>query len=65
MYDAGLRVGEIVDLLDTVTTDFAVPPARARAVFGHAADRMLGHLSAGVGRDGQEFVTFYFGVEAH
>jgi hypothetical protein len=65
VYDAALRMGEIADLLDTVTTDFAVPPARTRAVFDQAADRTLGHLSAGVGRDGQEFVTFYFGVEAH
>jgi tryptophan 7-halogenase len=65
VYDAALRMGKIADLLEVVTTDFAVPPARAHAVFDHAADRMLGHLSAGVGRDGQEFVTFYFGVEAH
>jgi tryptophan 7-halogenase len=65
VYDAALRVGEVADLIDAVTADFAVPPARTHAVFGHAAGRMLGHLSAGVGRDGQEFVTFYFGVEAH
>jgi hypothetical protein len=65
VYDAGLRMRDIADLLDATATDFSIGPERAHAVFDRAADRMLGHLSAGVGRDGQEFVTVYFGVEAH
>jgi hypothetical protein len=65
VYDAGLRMGEIADLVQTTLQDFAVPQARAQAVFGRAADRALGHISAGLGRDGREFVTFYFGVESH
>jgi len=65
VYDAGLRMRDIADLVDAAVADFAVPEARARSVFGAAAGRALGHLSAGLGRDEQEFVTFYFGVEAH
>jgi hypothetical protein len=65
VYDAELRMRDISDLLETALTDFAVPKPRARLVFDRAADRALGHLSAGVGRDGQEFVTIYFGVESH
>ncbi len=65
VYDAHLRVHQIADLLDAAVHDFAVPKERAESVFGRIGDRTLGHLSAGVGRDNREFVTLYFGVEAH
>jgi hypothetical protein len=65
VYDADLHMNEIADLLDAALRDFAVPKARAQSVFEPAKDRALGHLSAGVARNGREFVTIYFGVEAH
>lgn len=65
VYDAELRIAEIADLLETAVADFAVPEARRRLVFDRAAGRTVGHLSAGLARDGREFVTIYFGVEAH
>ncbi len=65
VYDAGLRVSAIADLLAALVRDFNIPGTKAQAVFGRAADSALGHLSAGLGRDGREFVTIYFGVEAH
>jgi len=65
VYDAELRMRDVADVIDTAMTDFAVPRARAQALLDRAAERTLGHLSAGRGRDGEEFVTIYFGVEAH
>jgi hypothetical protein len=65
VYDAGLHMHDISDLVGAALSDFAVPSAQGRAVFDRVGDRTLGHLSAGVGRNGQEFVTLYFGVEAH
>jgi tryptophan halogenase len=65
VYDAELRLAEISDLIAATLEDFAVPESRVRAVFDRAADVALGHLSAGTGRDGQEFVTIYYGIEAH
>jgi hypothetical protein len=65
VYDAGLRLGDITDLLEDALRGFAVPSAQARSIFVRARDKALGHLSAGIGRDGQEFVTVYFGVEGH
>lgn len=65
VYDAELRISEIADLVETTAADFAIPAAQTQAVFGPAADRMVGHLSAGLARNGAEFVTVYFGVEAH
>jgi hypothetical protein len=65
VYDAAMRIGQIVDLIEGVMTGLSVPQAERRDVFDRAADKALGHVSAGVGRDGREFVTIYFGVEAH
>lgn len=65
LYDAGLRMEAISDLVQATLRDFAVPHAHAQAVFHRNGDRALGHISAGLGRDGKEFVTFYFGVESH
>jgi tryptophan halogenase len=65
LYDANLRLSQIVDLIDSTLMDFAAPRSQGRAAFGPARDMALGHLSAGVGRDGEEFVTIYYGIEAH
>lgn len=65
VYDAELRVAAISDLIAAAAADFAIPAARMREVFDRAADVALGHLSSGIGRDGQEFVTIYYGIEAH
>jgi hypothetical protein len=65
VYDAELKMSDVADVIDAALTDFAIPQARRRAAFDPARGRMLGHLSAGRGRDGAEFVTIYFGVEEH
>ncbi|HEX4410173.1 MAG TPA: hypothetical protein VH206_15475 [Xanthobacteraceae bacterium] len=65
VYNAQLHMRRIADLLDATMMDFAIPTMRGQEVFASAADKQLGHLSGGVGRDCAEFVTFYFGVEGH
>jgi len=65
VYDAELKMSDVADVIDAALADFAVPQVRRRAAFDPARERMLGHVSAGRGRDGAEFVTIYFGVEAH
>lgn len=65
VYDAELLMSDVAGLIEATLNDFAVPQARRRAAFEPARGRTLGHLSAGRGRDGAEFVTIYFGVEAH
>ena len=65
VYDAGLRLRDIADLLVSALRDFEVPAEWARSLFDGSAGKALGHLSAGVGRDDREFVTIYFGVEGH
>ncbi len=65
VYRAELHLRDIADLVDAVATDFAVPQPQARALLERSGALALGHLSGGRGRDGDEFVTVYYGVEAH
>jgi tryptophan halogenase len=65
VYQAELHLRDIADLVGAVTTDFAVPQPRVRALLERSGALVLGHLSGGRGRDGGEFVTIYYGVEAH
>jgi hypothetical protein len=65
LYDARLRLSHISDVIADAVRDFAVPPSRADLLSGAVEDLALGHLSAGTGRDGEEFVTIYYGIEAH
>ena len=65
VYDAGLRLRDIAGLLEDTLRDFGIANATSGSIFGDFAAKALGHLSAGIGRDGEEFVTIYFGVEGH
>jgi tryptophan halogenase len=65
VYDAQMRVHQVVDLIRAVATGLSVPKQETETALESVANKMLGHLSAGVDRHGEEFVTVYFGVEAH
>jgi tryptophan 7-halogenase len=65
VYRAELYLHDIADLVESLATDFAVPQPQVHALLARSGGRALGHLSGGRGRDGGEFVTVYYGVEAH
>jgi tryptophan halogenase len=65
VYRAELHLGDIADLVTAVAKDFAIAPPQVEALLARSGALALGHLSGGRGRDGSEFVTLYYGVEAH
>jgi tryptophan halogenase len=65
VYRAELHLRDIADLVAAVAMDFAVPQPQVGALLERSDALVLGHLSGGRGRDGGEFVTVYYGVEAH
>jgi tryptophan halogenase len=65
VYRADLHLGDIADLLERAAAELAVPQPAIRALVKRCGALDLGHLSGGMGRDGREFVTVYYGVEAH
>jgi tryptophan halogenase len=65
VYRADLHVRDVADLVGSLARDFAVPQPQVHALMERSGGLALGHLSGGRGRDGAEFVTVYYGVEAH
>lgn len=65
VYDAQVRLHRVVDLIQAVAAGLSVPKQDVQVALESVANKMLGHISAGVGRRGEEFLTVYFGVEAH
>jgi tryptophan 7-halogenase len=65
VYQADLHVRDIADLVGSLARDFAVPRSQVHALIERSGALALGHLAGGRARDGAEFVTVYYGVEAH
>lgn len=62
LYDAGLSLGDMSELLAPVAAALHIPAADLDRVLRTCADEPLGHLSAGLDRRGGPFCTLYFGA---
>lgn len=64
LYKAGLRMADAMPAVQAAAALLGTDAAALPAAFGAHAEQPLGHISAGVGRDGQAFMTWYWEVEA-
>jgi tryptophan halogenase len=65
VYPAELHLRDIADLVTAVAMEFAIPGPAVQALLERTGALGVGHLAGGSGRNGAEFVTIYYGVEAH
>ncbi|WP_415893302.1 hypothetical protein ACMXYN_02225 [Neptuniibacter sp. PT8_73] len=63
LYDFSLRIGELTDLLKELFQCFVIPSESVDLFLEQNYDRVLGHVSGGINRMGEPFITLYFGVE--
>ena len=63
VYNANLTLNHIEKLLEPTLIYFNVPTKQWRVFFDPIKHLHLGHLSGGIGRDGQPFFSVFFGVE--
>lgn len=63
-YKAGLRVRDLLGALSGLCREYAIDAAQLGRIEAQAADRPFGHLSGGLGRDGKDFLTVYYELEA-
>ncbi|WP_415897452.1 hypothetical protein ACMXYX_02205 [Neptuniibacter sp. QD72_48] len=63
LYDFSLRIGEFDFLLKKLFQSFSIPSASSDKFLEQNAGRILGHVSGGINREGEPFITLYFGVE--
>lgn len=64
LYPADLTMRAIAPVIDQIRLDLGLSAQSIRAVFDAVPAMTVGHISGGSGRDGDPFVTVYFGVEA-
>ena len=62
-YKAGLRVGDLQPALAALWKRYAIPGEAAQGIDDRAGACPFGHLSGGLGRDGQDFLTVYYELE--
>ena len=62
LYNAEMVVSDVVESLRQVADYFSISKDQWSRFMSHASAEVLGHISGGIGRDGNEFLTVYFGV---
>ena len=60
LYAADLSVGQIFEQILDVANHLDVPNDKMNRLMPLVENKQLGHISAGVGRDGQEYLTVYY-----
>ncbi|WP_415900002.1 hypothetical protein [Neptuniibacter sp. QD48_11] len=63
LYDFSLQIGELPSLLKRLFKSFSISSTSVEQFLEQNAGRVLGHVSGGINRAGEPFVTLYFGVE--
>jgi hypothetical protein len=63
-YKVGLRVGDLRAPLSRLCDSYSIPNAQLESLLVQSGTRPFGHLSGGVGREGEDFLTVYYEIEA-
>jgi len=62
-YKAGLRVDELRPALSALAGRYALAGHSLESILAGAGERTFGHLSGGLGRQGEDFLTVYYEIE--
>lgn len=65
IYRANLQLREVYPLFLKLCSHYSVPPDDFHMVYRHIKTRRLGHLSAGIDREGEDFITVYYGLQGY
>ena len=64
LYKTGLLVSDAAPELEAIGRHFGVDAGALSAALAPMQDRLLGHLSGGIDRHGEEFVSVYAELRA-
>jgi hypothetical protein len=63
VYNAKLQLKEVYPLLQKIYQHYSIPDKDFHALYNQFRTKIIGHLSGGIGRDGKDFLTVYYGLE--
>ena len=63
IYNAKLQLKEVYPLLQKIYRHYSIPARDFHALYNQFRTKIIGHLSGGIGRDGKDFLTVYYGLE--
>lgn len=63
VYNAKLQLKEVYPLLQKIYQHYSIPDRDFHDLYNQFRTKIIGHLSGGVGRDGKDFLTVYYGLE--
>ena len=63
VYNAKLQLKEVYPLLQKIYQHYSIPARDFHALYNQFRTKIIGHLSGGIGRDGKDFLTVYYGLE--
>ena len=64
VYRANLTLEELYPFLLNMCLYYSIPSEEFHMLYHRVKSKTFGHLSGGIGRDGKDFLTVYYGVEA-
>lgn len=65
LYRSGMRMKLFYPLFLEMCEHYDIAAEQFQAVFDSSSDKILGHISGGIDREGNEFFTVYYGMEGH
>jgi len=63
VYNAKLLLKQIYPLLQKIYQHYSIPAGDFHALYNQFRTKAMGHLSGGIGRDGKDFLTVYYGLD--
>lgn len=63
VYSAQIKLKEIYPLLMKIYQHYSIPENKFHAFYNQNRTKTVGHFSGGINREGQDFLTVYYGVE--
>jgi hypothetical protein len=63
VYNAKLQLKEVYPLLQKIYQHYSIPDRDFHTLYNQFRTKIIGHLSGGIGRDGKDFLTVYYGLE--
>jgi hypothetical protein len=65
LYRANMQLKELYPILSRMCRHYSIPSEAFQTLYDPVKTEIFGHLAGGIDRDGEDFLTVYYGVEGY